>query len=420
MLLKHRPPRASREREPISLRGVFVSPAQRPTGMGPMTEQQAMRLSAVNRCIEVLSDSMSKLPVYLMDGKTRKHLDHETLRLLTVRPNEAMTPSTRKKMLEVNRLSCGNAYEWIIRSEKTGRPVELIPVPAELVNPWRDTRGGIWYDVTNPLTGELMQLNSNDMCHYKAFSHDGLRGISVLQRAREVIEMGRAAQSFSASFYEGDAQPSGVLSVEGDLSGSVKIRQEDGSVKEVAKKDLIREEWNRYHSGPNNGHRVAIMDYGIKYQAISTNPKDAQFVETAALTVEDIARFFGVPLYKLNAGKQSYNSNEQNAIEYVVGTLHPIVTQYEEEMTWKLLTDSEIQRGLELRINMMAELKGDFASRGTWYEKMRNIGAFSVNDIRRLEDEEDVEGGDSRYASWNYGPLNRWEALSVQRNGGSK
>ena len=40
-------------------------------------------------------------------------------------------------------------------------------------------------------------------------------------------------------------------------------------------------------------------------------------MESKAVTVEDIARFFGVPLNKLMAGKQAYNSNEQNSIEYV-------------------------------------------------------------------------------------------------------
>ena len=134
--------------------------------------------------------------------------------------------------------------------------------------------------------------------------------------------------------------------------------------------------------------------------------------------MEDIARFFGVPMYKLNAGKQSYNSNEQNGIEYVTGTLHPIVTQCEEEDTYKLLFDSEKQRGLEIRRNMMAELRGDSGSRGAWYKTGREIGMFSVNDIRALEDMPDVEGGDTRQASLNYVPLELFRELSVSRNQG--
>lgn len=424
MLLQGLHVQSKRAREPTAISSIPMSPAMRSIrmiGNAPMSETLAMKLSAVNRCIEVLSASMGKLPVYLIDRNTRERKNHDILHLLNVRPNEAMTPTVRKQMLEANRLTMGNAYDWIVRSPKTGRPVELIPIPAELVTPWRDTKWRIWYDVIHPLTGTPITLSSEEICHYKAYSHDGLRGVSVLQRARETISTGLAAQEFGKAFYEGDAQPSGVLTVDGDLGGYVEKKLPDGSTVEVSLKDNLRDEWAKHHGGPKNSHRVAILDHGLKYQQISTNPADAQFIETAGLAVVDIARFFGVPLYKLFTGNQSYKSNEQNSIEYVVGTLHPIVSQYEEEQTYKLLVDSELGKGLELRINMMAELKGDFASRGIWYKNMRETGAFSVNDILALEDMPDVDGGDERYASWNYGPLSEWKDLSVKRaeKGGS-
>lgn len=120
----------------------------------------------------------------------------------------------------------------------------------------------------------------------------------------------------------------------------------------------------------------------------------------------------------MQEGKQAYGSNEQNSIDYVVSTLHPICTGYEEERTYKLLTQSEIAQGLELRINMMAELKGDTASRGAWYTNMKNNGGFTVNDIRQLEDMPDLEGGDDAQASLNFVPLSEWKRLSIRRNGG--
>ena len=155
---------------------------------------------------------------------------------------------------------------------------------------------------------------------------------------------------------------------------------------------------------------------GLKYKPISVSQKDAQFVENAELSIRDIARFFGVPLYKLQEGKQSYNSNEQNAIEYVTGTLHPIVTAYEQAFTSVLLTPKEIAEGLEIRMNMMAELRGDSTARGNWYRTMHDIGAYSVNDVLALEDMPDVEGGDEHVASLNYVPLALWRELSVRRN----
>lgn len=46
---------------------------------------------------------------------------------------------------------------------------------------------------------------------------------------------------------------------------------------------------------------------------------------------------------------------------------------------------------------------------------MREIGAYSVDDIRALEDLGKVAGGDSRNASLNYVPLADWPELSRLR-----
>ncbi len=330
-----------------------------------------------------------------------------------------MTPFIRKKVLETSRQVNGNGYDWIVRDPRTGRITELIPVPGHLVQPWRDLGGRVWYTVTHPWTGEPMVLPNEDVCHYKAATRDGLTGVATLRRASETIASARAQQQYERSFYESGGQPSGVLQTDSDLGGYAKgpdgkvLTRKDGSA--VRLKDQLRSEWEKIHAGPSNSHRLAILDLGLKYTPIAASNADAQFIESKEISVRDIARYFGVPLYKLQEGKQAYGSNEQNAIEYVVSTLHPIVTQYEEEMTWKLLTESQVDAGLEIRINMMAELRGDTAARGQWYKDMLQEGPFSVNDVRALEDLPDVPGGQHRRASLNYVPLEDWPELSRLR-----
>ena len=384
-------------------------------------ETFARKLSAVDRCIELLSDSMGKLPCFIMDNRTRERVDLPQLRLLNVRPNEAMTPFIRKKVLETSRQVNGNGYDWIVRNPRTGRIDELIPVPGNLVEPWQDISGRVCYTVTHPWTGEPMVLPNEDICHYKAATRDGLKGVATLRRASETIASARAQQQYELSFYESGGQPSGVLETDSPLGGYAKDRdgevltRADGSA--VTQKDQLRSEWEKVHAGPRNGHRVAILDYGLKYKPISASNADAQFVESKEVSIRDIARYFGIPLYKLQEGKQAYGSNEQNAIEYVVGTLHPIITQYEEEMTWKLLSMSQVDAGLEIRINMMAELRGDTSARGKWYQIMLQEGVFSVNHVLALEDLPDVPGGEHRRASLNYVPAEDWPELSRLRAG---
>lgn len=383
------------------------------------SESGAMKLSAVNRCVEVLSDSIAKMPIYVMARATREKVDHPLNDLLCGRPNAMQTPSVMRKLTEVSRNTGGNGYILILRDPRTMRPEQLISVPHALCQPWLDTSGQRWYHVTHPFTGQQITVSDVDMIHVMAYSTNGWKGISVLQRASEVINAGRAAQQYNEQYYLNGGQPSGVLQTDTDLVGKPSgVVGADG--KPIGYRDLIRQEWQKHHGGPGNAGNVAVLDRGLKYTPIAISNKDAQFVEQSELSVQDIARFFGVPLYKLQSGKQSYASNEQNAIEYIVSTLHPIVSQYEEELTYKLLSPSEAKR-YQIRMNMMAELRGDFNSRSTWYRVMREIGAYSVNDIRDLEDMPDVEGGDERYASRNYAPLSLWRDLVMREmEGGSQ
>lgn len=412
--------------------GVRVTDAVTPSSSGIVmsgvntfsgSEADCMKLSAVSRAMEILCGSMAKLPQYVVNENTnQRDMSNPILYLLNVRPNEAMTPAVRKSMVEGNRLSGGNGYDWIIRDPMSLRPAELVPLPWELVQPWQDICGRVWYDVTHPWTGETMRLPAMDVCHYKGYSHGGIKGMSVLRRAAEVIAAARGAQEYEKSYYQNNGTPSGVLSTDSDLNGEVTVTNSDGTTATKTHRDVIRDEWEKVHTGPANAFRTAVLDFGLKYTPITISNADAQFVENKSITVEDIARFFGVPLSKLYAGKQAYASNEQNAIDYVVSTLHPIVTQYDEEQTYKLLPTRDITAGQRLKINMMAELKGDSGARATWYKNMREIGAFSADDIRAMEDEEALGhdlGGDIYYGNKNFCPLDQFRDISGAKTGGN-
>lgn len=377
--------------------------------------EQAKRLSAIYRAIDIRSGDISLMPAFLMDSASKERVPHPLLDLLNLRPNEAMAASVRKYILEASILTDGAAYDWIIR--RNGKPVELIPLPGELVTIRMDRKMRPWYDVQNPITGEVFTLPNEDVCHYKGMSRNGIESMSVLGYAQATIRAGLAAQDYQATFYESGGQPSGVLTVEGDLSGPA-LDPKTGEPTGKTLKDSVRDEWERIHRGPDNAARVAVLDFGMKYQPLAISQKDAQFVEQQEVTVFDIARFFGVPPHMLMAGKQSYDANEQNALEYLRG-LQPRIGQMEEEQSYKLLMPSERASGLEIRYNMMSVLRTNAESRGRYYQTMWQIGAYSVNDIRDLEDMPAVDGGDAHNASLNYVPLADWEQLSRNRNGGN-
>lgn len=385
----------------------------------PVRSSEALKISAFYRAVDLRSDSIGRLPVTVKDLNARREVEgHYLGRVLWERANEAMTPFVYKKLVEYQRLVLGNAYVWVYR-DRNGRPVELLPLPPGTCKPYiQPDNGKLWYIATNPKTGEPYRLDPMDMLHYKGFSTDGIEGRSLLAQAARTLRVAESRELYERDMYLNGGRPSGVLKTTADLSGKEDIEREDGT--KISYKDTVREEWERVHSGPGNAMRVAVLDNALEYTPIAMSNSDAQFVESKTISVADIARFTGVPLYLLFTGKESFESNSANGIEYVKYTLQPAVTQYEEEDSGKLLTASERERGLWLPRNMMAELRGDSASRREWYKAMIEIGAFSVNDVRRLEDAPDVPGGDERRASLNYVPLEDWPELSRQRAAGGK
>lgn len=380
--------------------------------------EAAMKVAAVSACIEIISNSVAILPSFVMNEKTKDHLNnHQLGDILWRRPNEMMTPMRFRQMTEAQVLAQGNCYVWIYR-DRTGTPVELIPLVDTSCQPWYDGAvGKWWYLARNPKTGEPHRLDPIDILHYKGFSLNGITGMSVLSRARHTIETARYMEQAQHSIYANGGRPSGVLTVDTDVGGVVDVVNEKGETVQLNRKDVIRREWERYNSGPGNAFRTAILDNGLKYQPITMTNADAQFVENKGVTVEDICRFFCMPPYKLGIGKQSYESNEQNNIEFAVQTLQPRITEREQEETWKLLTLSQQKKEHQvIKMNMAAILRADAKTRAQVEQIYRLMGVYSVNDICDLEDRPHVPGGDTRYGSLNYVPLEFFELLSMARN----
>lgn len=389
-----------------------------------LSRDRAMKLSTVSRCVEVRSCSMAMLPVYIMDEGSKARLpDHRLRRVLWDQVNEAMTLFDYERLMQGNLDLCGNAYAWIRRDGTSGAPLELIPLFPDHVTPYVTVDSRLYYVYTNPRTGEMSRLDPADVIHLKGYSTDGVEGISVLSRAAQTITTGLSATQVQQELYANGGRPSGVLKTAADLGqrqGEVKWQKSDGTTELITRKEYIRREWERVHSGSGNHFRLAVLDNGLEYTPVSLSNSDAQFVESEEVRVADVCRFFSVPLHLAYAGKESYASNEQNSIEFVRYTLQPLVTAWEQEYTRKLLLPSEREKGLRVRLELKALLRGDTTAQAAWYKAMRETGAYSVNDIRALEDLPGVPGGDTRYASWNYGPLERFEELSVIRATGGE
>lgn len=341
---------------------------------------QALTLSPVASAHRILTNSMGSLPVdiYRKNGNKRESVnDHPASYPLTVRANRNMSPYIFKKTMESKCFWYGEAFAYI---DRTRFPMELIPLP-DKPQKYEDDNGERWYIFTGDYKGVNLsrKFHENELIHLYNETRDGSSGVGMLDMARQTIGTDISAQKYAGKFYRQGARPSGVIEVPTKL--------------EPGMKEKVRKAFEKAVGGMDNAFRVAVMDLGMKYTQLGINQKDAQFIESRQFTVEEVARFTGVPLHKMQSGKQSYESNQAQAIEYVTDTLRPKAVQWEEEMRYKLIEEKD-QMEMYFKMNLAAEMRGDDASRSAFYQRMISIGMMRPNEGRRLEELDDDPNGD--------------------------
>ena len=332
------------------------------------TAEQESPVAAAHR---ILTNAMSVMPmaVYQKQGDDRSPVSLPELDyLLKIRPNARMGPALCRKILMSQAFWHGEGYLGIFR-DRRGHITDLIPLPTEGRTIRKDqATGQLWYDFT--VDGLSHTFAPSDLVIVFFDTYDGLYGKGVLALAKSTIAADAGAQKYARKFYQNGARMSGIVEVETDMN-------REG-------RDKIRESFDQYAAEAM--FKVAVLDHGMKYTPIGLNQKDAQFIESRNFSVEEVSRFTGVPQYMLQSGKQAYSSNEQQQLDFVISTLQPHVTQWEEEFQYKLLTERQLNAGFYLRMNVAARLRGDSKTRSEVYEKMISFGVLCPDECRAMEE----------------------------------
>jgi HK97 family phage portal protein len=334
-----------------------------------VTQSSALKLSPFFNAINTISDDVAKLPAHVFKrvsgGDVVPEYDHPAAFLLGTQPNEIMDPFTFKKLLEVKRLLWGHGLAYV-NVDFNGFPFELLPIPPEYVLHVIDEAGALWYVLSLPGMAPR-KLPAADVIDVKGFSTDGVTAQPIQHHARESIGVGLAEQKFEGNLYKSGMKLGGVLESPGKLGPD--------------EKDIVRREFEKMTAGLSNMHRVAVLDLGQKFTKLDMQLKDAQFVESKAANIGDISRFFKFPLYKQQEGNQNYAADEMQEINYVTGTLDPILVPYDQQYSLKLFSRREWKK-YYVKINRAAQLRANLTAQATFIQGMIQNGVYTLNEAR--------------------------------------
>jgi len=355
------------------------------------TDSKAMKLSAVYRAVNVISDAIASMPinVFLYEGNWKKKQYNNLYYLLNVQPNRFTNAFTFKKLLITHLKLRGNAYIYIDRNIKN-EIKNLYIINPDRVNIEISKEGEISYIIDNEIT------NKDNIIHIKNISIDGIKGLSTLEYARNVLSADYYADQNNKNFYEGGGALTGILTPKNGV-----YLTEDQS--KDAKKSFI-DQTNPINGGKLNS--VVVLSAELDYKPISLSPKDAQLLETKEFNLLSIAQFFGVPLSKLFYTKTNkYNTVEAEQLDFLNSTILPLIEQIEVELFRKIILPSDWDK-YEIKFDVTNLLRLDANTQADVYTKYINIGAMTPNEVReKLDADYPVSGGNRAFVQQNLQPL---------------
>lgn len=364
-------------------------------GWSTYKTSQSLALSAVYRCVEVITNGVASLPVklYRTDERGFKYEMNNNLSfILSKKPTGKINAFTFYKLIVKDILLQGNAYALILRDGK-GEVIGLQYVQAGLVSPI-DRIDRIEYQVTG-IKGFVRQ---EDILHFMNYTDNGVFGISVLTHARRTLGIADYGENASENFYKSGGCTTGFLKFDGPSSG--KQREE------------ILSAWNQATGGVRNQpNGIPVLPANVNYTQLSVNPADAQLLESREFSVVEICRFFGVsPTKCFDLTHASYNNSEMAELAFLNDTLRPLLTKIEMEMETKLFKPED---KYDIKFDVSELLRTDKKSQAEYFTKLFNLGVLSPNDIRKELDMEEIEGGDIHCAQVNLTSIKNLEFVNA-------
>lgn len=348
-----------------------------------VSAQSSLSLSAVWACGNLISGSVSSLPFEVhkktAGGFAEVLKDHPLQKVIYDSPNFDQTPLDFWDFISLSVELWGNAYARVARDGE--KIVALYPIAPEAMTVRRLETGSLEYRWTED-GGKAFTRLDRDVLHIRGPGGNPLGGMSTLRFGREAFSSALAADRTAAGMFKNGLRPSGVLKFAEWLTPEQR---------KVATEALAE----RYIGAVNAG-RPFIAEGGVDYQNITISPEDAQMLETRQFSIEEICRFFQVPPALIgHAGASTAwpTSVEQQIIMFQTFYLRRRLKRIEQAVSKQLLTPQERAQGISTRFNMDGLLRGDTASRFAAYQTGLQNGIYTINEVRRKENMEDIEGG---------------------------
>src|SRR5574344_1880694 len=354
------------------------------------SDQTALNIATVYRCVKLLSESVANLPIQVMRLKGDLFATDTSSRLsylLNIQPDNNTNAFDFWVQAIQNVLLTGNAYIVPIYNSVTLEADRLALCNSRCV--MHDTTYDRYTisDITNGVYGVY---DESEVIHIKGLTLDGKNGLSVLTFARLTAGIAATGDNETLKRFANGGNVRGIVSNDTSVRGFGEYQ--DAELAKTAQN--VDEHFQQ-------GERIVSLPGQIKFDQISLSSTDMQFLESRKFTVREICRFFGVhPSFVFDDTSNNYKSAEMANVAFLNNTLNPILRKIETELLRKLVAPA-LATKRKFEFNRQSLYACDLESRSKYWQQVIATGLYTINELRREENKPDVEGRDVVLASAN-------------------
>lgn len=360
----------------------------------PMSPDIALQISTVYACARLLAGTVSSLPlmVFKEDSRGNRKVDRgsQLWTILHDQPNAVMTASDFWQAMILQWALRGNAYAQIMR-DSVGDVISLWPLSSDQMTVFSDKETGrLVYQYVRD--SQTYDLTPDQVLHIKDIG-TGILGFSKLEFMGSSVQEAMATQKYTMQNAQNFGRPSGILTVDHVLD------------RKKGQADAVGRALGSFKS---ESGKLIVLEADMKFQQVALTPEQSQLLESRKYGVEEICRWFGVPPVLIGAsGATTWGSG---IAEIVSGfhkfTLNPLLKSIEQALESRILRLEE-RGSVVIEFNLDAFFRGDLQSRYAAYATAVQNGFKTRNEVRALENDPPIEGGDTPTAQTNLAPLDK-------------
>ena len=327
---------------------------------GSITREQALSIPSVAANVDFISNCIAAMPVKLYkrkDGHVEEITDDTRVRLLNNDTGDTLDAFQMKKALVTDYFMGKGGYCYIqkYRNDVTG----LYYVQDDYVV--------INYDFQPIYKTYIIYVYENQYQPFEFIkllrnTQTGAWGTSIVDELTEALESAYETMRFQLGLVKTGGNKKGFLKSENKLTEEAMT--------------LLKKAWNKLYR--NNTENVVVLNKGLDFKEASNTAVEMQLNETIESLEKQIDKIFHI--------YENFNDTFKFAI-------YPIVKAFETALNRDLLLEKEKNKYF-FEFDVKEIIKADIKSRYEVYRMSKECQMTTINERRRMENMNEIEGGD--------------------------